>query len=71
MQNIILDNGKKYEMSGGLATTCSGINGHYFLWAGDPRTTLPEGSPCACGTMLWHTEKCHFCGSIVSKPIER
>ena len=46
-------------------------NGHYFVWTGDPNYPLPEGFPCECGMMLYHTEKCKECGTIINKPIRR
>ena len=54
---------------GGKEMSCvrCGI-GHYWIWAGDPNMKLPEGYPCACGSMLWHTETCACCGSVVNKP---
>ena len=70
MQNIYFpDNGYKFQSSGGLATTCG--SAHYIAWAGDPNYEIPEGTPCACGMMQWHKEKCHCCGSVVSKLIPR
>ena len=53
------------------AQTATCGQGHYWFWAGDPLMAIPEGYPCACGLMLWHTEICKECGSIVSKPIPR
>jgi len=38
------------------------------MWAGDPNYPIPEGFPCECGLMLYHTEKCKECGSIINKP---
>lgn len=60
---------KGLDMNGG--TTSGGVCGeqHCWLWAGDPNVPLPEGTPCSCGQMLWHTEQCKECGQIVNKAI--
>ena len=52
-----------------IGGSCGSI--HHWVWAGNPNYELPEGTPCACGAMLWHTEKCLCCGNISNKPVER
>jgi hypothetical protein len=47
-------------------------NGHFFIWAGDPNQSIPEGLPCECGQTISHYEKCAMCDQwhLIAQPAQ-
>lgn len=68
MKNMVLESGKMYRASDNITLSFSCGGKHFWTWAGDPNHPLPEGYPCTCGLMLWHTEICSECGNTIVKP---
>jgi hypothetical protein len=69
-ENIAESNGKVDAFLNNGANTTVGrcLEGHTWTYAGSIHYNL-EGLPCDCGMVLYHSEKCECCESIVVKPI--
>ena len=59
-------NNENFTISSGFS--CNGEN-HCWLYTADVSGNPPEGTPCCCGAVLFHREKCKECGSNIIKPI--
>lgn len=67
----MLESGKMFQANDNITTSAFCGDKHFWVWGGDPNYSLPEGYPCACGMMLWHTEICKECGNTIVKPKAR